>query len=313
MNIIEQYTVPILLLIYKKPETTKQVFERIRQIRPNHLYIVGDGAKNEKEKAEVNLARAVVKDINWDCEVKTLFRDKNMGTASGINSAISWFFEQETDGIILEDDCLPKLEFFSFAKVLLQKYKNDSRIIAISGNNFLHLSTPYSYIFSCFSHTWGWATWQDRWQASQKNSEHIKINLLYQSNVLKSLFGANKRHTKYFDKVLKSHLLDNWDYSFMLHAWLNSQLSILPAKNLVVNLGIDNENATHTQNVYNPYLFLKDKGSLGVLKHPPFIVRHYKNDMLTMSKVLDCKPAIYFIPRKFKKLYLKLLKIVLRK
>ena len=105
--------------------------------------------------------------VDWDCEVQTLFRDQNLGCGRGVSSAISWFFEHEESGIILEDDIRPDDSFFPFVTELLDRYADDPRVWAVSGCNFVppeHQTGTSSYRFSTVPHIWGWATWRRSWE-----------------------------------------------------------------------------------------------------------------------------------------------------
>ena len=128
----------VLFLVFNRPDTTTEVFEKVRQAKPQRLYIAGDGPREgrEGEKEKVTKAREIATKVDWPCNVKTLFRDKNLGCKKGVSSAITWFFEQEEQGIILEDDCVPHLDFFTFCENLLDRYAEDERVSAITGNNF---------------------------------------------------------------------------------------------------------------------------------------------------------------------------------
>ena len=108
--------------------------------------------------------RSIIHDVDWDCDVKNLFHDKNLGCKNAVSDAISWFFSFVDKGIILEDDCLPDLSFFEYCKELLYRYELDDRIGIISGNNFINTSKmEFSYYFTNFPHIWGWATWKRTW------------------------------------------------------------------------------------------------------------------------------------------------------
>ncbi len=130
---------PILFLVYKRPDTTRQVFEAIRKARPPRLYVAADGPKPDVpgEAEKVRQVRDIVLEgVDWDCEVKTLFRDKNLGCKYGVSGGINWFFDHEEMGIILEDDTLPSQSFFWFCEELLERYREDERVMCISAQHF---------------------------------------------------------------------------------------------------------------------------------------------------------------------------------
>jgi hypothetical protein len=144
------------------------VFERIRAIKPHKLFIAADGPRLDRS-AEIEKclqAREIISQIDWQCELKTLFKAENSGPFWGPVSAISWFFKEVEEGIILEDDCLPDLSFFTFCEQLLEYYRNETKIMHISGSNFQfgQKHGKDSYYFSKYTHVWGWATWKRAWQ-----------------------------------------------------------------------------------------------------------------------------------------------------
>jgi hypothetical protein len=159
---------PVLFLIFNRPNTTEQVFEAIAKAKPRCLFVAADGPRTDKEgEAEkCQAVRDIIKRVDWDCEVKTLFREQNLGCKEAVSSAITWFFEQVEEGIILEDDCLPSDSFFSFCAELLEKYRDDKRIMMISGDNFQDgiQRGDASYYFSSVPWIWGWATWRRAWR-----------------------------------------------------------------------------------------------------------------------------------------------------
>ncbi len=162
------FETPILFIVFNRPDTTQQVFNVIKRIKPKYLFVAADGPRPDvpADIEKCKRTRLIVEQVDWDCEIKTLFRDQNKGCGRGPAEAITWFFEYVDEGIILEDDCVPHIEFFKFIPLMLEKYRNESRIFLIIGTNFLGEWRPkkHSYFFSLFAHTWGWATWKRAWK-----------------------------------------------------------------------------------------------------------------------------------------------------
>ena len=160
---------PILFLVFNRPQHTRLALERIRLARPPRLYVHCDGARSQVagELEKVEKVRAMIREgIDWDCSVKTLYRDENQGLRQGVFGAINWFFEAEPFGIVLEDDCVPDLSFFPFCEEILEYYKDDEQVMHIGCSNLAEHFTeglPASYVFSRFSFVWGWAGWRWRW------------------------------------------------------------------------------------------------------------------------------------------------------
>jgi len=280
---------PVLFIIFNKPETTQKVFDAIRLAKPSKLYIAADGARENKsgEKELCEQTRKIVQNIDWDCEVKTLFQKENLGCGVGVATAISWFFENEEMGIILEDDCLPNPSFFSFCGELLEYYKDDVRIQNISGNNFQdnRKRGDASYYFSYMTSIWGWATWRRVW----KNFKY-DIKDLNEAEIL-SFIDKTKwtgKMRSYWTQVyygMKEHKADIWDYQFLFSQWANNRLTVLPNVNLVSNIGFG-EFAYHTKDINNPMGNRKIFEMDFPLKHPKEIAVNNEADCYFMNKYM---------------------------
>jgi len=282
------YNTPILFLIFARPDTTQKVFDRIRAIKPTRLYVAADAARegrqNEKKRCEET--RAIIDTIDWDCEVKRLYRDRNLGCKNAVSEAITWFFEQEEYGVILEDDCLPDLSFFPYCEELLLRYKEDDRIGHISGNCFFAeaVDKNYSYDFCSFSHSWGWASWRRVWKNYDLNFTYWE-KFKHNKTKIDSLFNTYKEKIYYSsfisDAIKSRNGISAWDtqYAFMLR--VQSQLCICPTVNLVTNIGLFSPDATHTisKNTRKSY-FLSYPIALPI-KHPEYILRNKALDKKT--------------------------------
>ncbi|MFZ4796457.1 MAG: nucleotide-diphospho-sugar transferase [Bacteroidia bacterium] len=248
------FQTPILFLIFNRPNTTKRVFESIRIVKPSKLYIAADGARKDKlgEDLLCQETRNIIELIDWDCEIKTLFRPENLGCKIAVSSAIDWFFENEEKGIILEDDCLPHPSFFGYCETLLNYYKDDLRIGHIGGDNFQKgiKRGEGSYYFSQYNFIWGWASWRRSW----KNYD-VKMNSYpdFKANKgLEKIFKRKQEHTFWyqgFDKMFAG-LVNSWDFQWTFANWNNNMLSILPNVNLISNIGFG-EGSTHTSSSGN--------------------------------------------------------------
>jgi hypothetical protein len=242
------FNTPILFLIFNRPETTFRVFEQVRKIKPRYLYISADGPRNKAEEEWCQLARTVKDKIDWPCEVKLRYDDKNLGCKYGVSTGINWFFDQVEEGIIIEDDCLLDLSFFRYAEELLAKYRNDERIMHIGASNFqgANFSIKESYYFSLYNHIWGWATWRTAWK-------HYDVEVGKGSNkemkqILDNLFERKQDISFWMDiyKYVRSGNIDTWDYQWMFAIWAAGGLAITPAVNLVSNIGFG-AGGTNTQ------------------------------------------------------------------
>jgi hypothetical protein len=242
---------PILFLVFNRPDVTKRVFLSIKNAKPPILYIASDGPRlseiGERDKVE-DIRSYLLKNIDWNCEVKTLFRDNNLGCKVAVSEAINWFFKSEKEGIILEDDCLPSQSFFDFCEDMLEKYRDDLRVWHISGNNFQNQKqyNNHKYYFSKIPHIWGWATWSNRWDAY--DVEMRSFDSLPGKTAVSDFF-VDRRQADYWLKLLENHCaerVDAWDFQWSYTCFINNGLSINPNKNMVTNIGFGVD-ATHTK------------------------------------------------------------------
>lgn len=279
-----QLHTPVVLFIFKRPDTTQEVFETIRAARPSKLLIVADGPRRDREgEAEKCLkTRAVVEQIDWDCEVLRHYADVNLGCGKRVSTGLDWVFEQCDEAIILEDDCVPDPSFFRFCEELLCRYREDERIFSISGQNVQPQPLDESYYFSRYPHCWGWATWRRAWKHydfdmqlwSQVKEEGLLDDILLETKLVN--YWSNIFQAMY-DKQI-----DTWDYQWIFACWLQSGLNIHAGVNLVSNIGFGVE-ATHTVQASSEFSRLPRQSINFPLKHPSFVVRNARADFHTQT------------------------------
>lgn len=246
----------VLLLFFNRPDLAKEVFEAVRSEQPARLYIAVDGARSDRE-GEASLVQEcqdIALQVDWDCELKTLFRDQNLGCGVAVSQAISWFFENEEEGIILEDDCLPSSSFFSFCEDCLERFRDNPSVVHVGGDLSLSFEgdKPTRPFFSRYTPVWGWATWRrawanydfliEAWEPEGEIAEAIKNHL-----------GSNQsfRFWASIFEQMKQGLVDTWDYQLTFSAFSQRGLSIMPPVNLISNIGFDLR-ATHTRSLEGP-------------------------------------------------------------
>lgn len=252
---------PVLLLVFNRPEQALLVFRQIRLQQPEQLFIAADGPRPDKpEDAALceDTRMAILKSIDWPCNVQTLFRPHNLGCGKAVSSAIDWFFDHVPEGIILEDDCVPDPTFFSFCTAMLEKYRFNDTIMHINGSNYQSgaIRGMASYYFSRYAHVWGWATWRRAWQQYDFSLRR------YQHNSRKGLntFLRAELQSIYDAKA------DTWDIQWFMTVWFCKGWVITPNISLVKNIGYGKE-ATHTRSA--PRWFKKIQyGSITDISHP---------------------------------------------
>lgn len=264
------FQTPILFLIFNRPDTTKAVFEEIKKQKPKYLYIAADGPRLhvpddiKKCKAVRDL---VLDSIDWDCDVKTLFREENLGCGIAVSGAIDWFFDNVEYGIILEDDCLPHPSFFNYCRDLLERYKDETSIYAINGSN-LSEEIKFgnaSYFFSNYIFVWGWASWRRAWK--QYDFELKKLEDFKSGDAIKRIDNRKVFRDYWipiFEKV-RNKEIDTWDYQWSFSIWNHHGVVIAPNVNLISNMGFGID-ATHTT-TSSPFENLHTQ-DIGNIVHP---------------------------------------------
>jgi hypothetical protein len=270
----------VLLLVFNRPSTTRQVFEAIRHALPPRLYIAADGPRSSNlgEAERCAEVRRIAMAVDWPCEVKTLFRDENLGCRRSVSGGITWFFEHEERGIILEDDCLPHPDFFWFCEELLERYSDEERVSVITGNNFQEGQKrgDASYYFSKYNHCWGWASWRRSWQYYQGDlpfwpawSSAPEWQAIHPDPV------ERRYWTKIFE-IVRAGKIDSWAYPWTGSIWHQKGLTITPNVNLVSNIGFGPD-STHTASPDSPQANM-DTHSVGTMVHPTRIVQDVAAD-----------------------------------
>lgn len=300
------FSTPVIFLIFRRPDLTAQVFERIRAAKPPKLLVVADGPRNSQEKLLCQQAREVTEQIDWNCEVLRNYSDVNLGCRDRVSSGLTWAFEQVEEAIILEDDCLPHPSFFSYCENLLNYYRHDERVMVVSGDNFQDGKhrTPYSYYFSRYNHCWGWATWRRAWQHWEFNP-HKWIDFR-DSNLMRFIFD-DPDEENYWISIFNTLFLegkpDSWAYVWTFACWSQGGLTALPSVNLVSNIGFRSD-GTHI--VGDSRLANMITQDIGEIHHPPFVARHKDADKHTfkyvfLNKTLRLKALLKGFYQKAKK------------
>jgi hypothetical protein len=283
----DSFDTPILFIVFNRPITAQRVFDQIKKVKPKYLFIAADGPRKSNSDDVENCLKVkrIIQQVDWECRVETLFREENLGCGLAVSSAITWFFKNVNEGVILEDDCFPDLSFFYYCKSLLNEYRNIEKVMHIGGNNFQKktVNSSESYYFSNYNHIWGWATWRRAWDKYDYEMRDFQNS--GNTGLLNNVFRSSGER-KYWNKVflLTSQMkMNTWDYQWTYAIWKNKGVSITPNCNLVVNIGFT-ENSTHN--------FLKDsyrdKLTINSIKFPlisPNEVINFAADRFTFKNL----------------------------
>lgn len=250
-------TPPVIFIIFNRLDTAKQVFEAIKAARPKTLLVIADAPRPDRpgEADKCEATRAIIHEVDWECDVHTNFSSVNMGLCQRISSGITWAFEIVDKAIILEDDCVPDPSFFHFCADILERYEADERVMMISGNNHLfgRTGTADSYYFSRYPHVWGWATWRRAWE--KYDPDMLRWPEIRDRQLFDQYF--TKRRDRYHCEGMLQLVYDRyggmantWAWRWFYSTWANSGLCAHPARNLVRNIGFQTD-ATHTNTKYD--------------------------------------------------------------
>jgi hypothetical protein len=288
---------PVLFIVFNRPDTTRRVFEAIRSARPPRLYIAADGPRSDRsgEDRRCLEVRKIASAVDWPCQVSTLYQPINLGCKIGVSTAISWFFENEEEGIVLEDDVLPLPTFFEFCDELLERYRNEERVAMISGCNLVanHFATDRSYFFSHYNHIWGWASWRRAWR-------HYDVAMKAwpawrDANGLAAMRSGGRLFEHYWRHTLNAAYrgeIDTWDYQWTFACWRSGGLTVLPAVNQTHNLGFGAD-ATHTVSEAPDYVTASAAKPMPFpLVHPASIERAARADDCIDSVVFGISPRL---------------------
>jgi hypothetical protein len=241
---------PVLFIIFNRPALTSEVFKSIKLAKPHKLYLAADGPREDRPN-EKNLClqarQNVLDNIDWECDIKVLLRDSNLGCRKAVSEAITWFFEHEEQGIILEDDTLPTQSFFTFCDKMLNHFKDDYRVMSVCGFNYAgKYKTEQTYFFSRFGGIWGWATWRRAWKFYH-NSLSLWPDIKKEGSLRQYIRNphAYQRRESIFDHEYRGGV-DTWDYQWTFTKLIQNGLNVNPNHNLIKNLGFG-EDATHTK------------------------------------------------------------------
>lgn len=246
------FNIPVALFIFKRTSSLKAIVGRIKSVKPAKFYIIADGPRTEEEKKDTDACRALVESlIDWPCTVVKDYATQNRGVYQNIGEGAKRVFKNEEWAIFLEDDNLPEVTFFEYCKELLNRYKDNEKILWICGTNYLgKYESNYSYMFTQHLLPCGWASWRDKF-------------LKYYDGLLSTFDSRDKQET--FKKTYKNkklykqryetgkrvkYIIENdirrssWDFQMLYSLRSNDLYGISPASNQIKNIGVD-ELSTH--------------------------------------------------------------------
>ncbi len=285
---MDRFDTPVVLIVFNRVETTRQVFAAIAAMRPSRLFVIADGAREERagESETCRQVRAMVSAVDWPCELHTNFSVWNQGCDARIVSGLDWVFSMVPEAIILEDDCLPDPSFFAFCAELLERFRDDDRVAAISGTNLVRKAqfSGHSYLFSLLGNSWGWATWKSAWERLDRRV--LGWPALSKAGALEQIFDdrrGRKLWTQIFNEIHLAGETSPWDYRWTYTKIFEHRLTIVPCVNLVKNIGFG-PGASHTTNVDARHLTELHQMSFPLV-HPEGMIWSRQYDRMLQTRI----------------------------
>ena len=292
----EALETPVLFTVFNRPSHTRRVLEGIRAARPRVLFVSADGprAGRQDDVRRCREVRETVRNVDWDCDVRTRFHEQNLGLKRAMTTALDWFFSEVGEGIVLEDDCLPSPDFFRFCSELLERYRHDERVMQISGSNFLlgRHTGEASYYFSRINDVWGWATWGRAWRyfdVAMKGFGRFEAEGRIHDYLPDPDISAWVM--SYFEEACRTREgAGIWSSAWAFAVFTQNGLTAVPAVNLVENIGLvrDGTNAGAT---FKPYIGFRS-GTLGEIQHPEFVIPDGAADRLRFEMIRRTDPRL---------------------
>ncbi len=313
---------PVLILFFNRPQQLGQVFAEVRKARPSRLFLYQDGPRNEADMPGILACREVVAQVDWECQVETLFQERNYGCDPSEYISQKWAFSHVDKCVVLEDDDVPSVSFFSFCKEMLERYEHDERITMISGFNVEEQTTDAEgdYFFTTNFSIWGWASWRrvvDQWDehytwldnpVAVHQLEELIRERGYRDDFLPMCRKHREQGKAFYETIFWAHLL------------LSNGLAIVPCKNMINNLGATAD-STHfgcslrtmprgyrrifTMKRFEHSKFSPSTGELEGVCHPPYIIEHiaYRH---RAYRIMGWMNPMVKVGRSFEELFLNL-------
>jgi|TARA_B110000971_G_scaffold118548_1_gene121450 hypothetical protein len=280
-----QLDIPILIIVFNRPELTKKLINSLKSLKPLKIYVAADGPRNENDIYLCKETKTILEsEIDWKCTLVKRYQTSNLGVKNNVCQAIDWFFINEEKGIILEDDCEVNFSFFKFCKELLIKYEQNNRIKVISGNFYFKNYFKNTYYFSRLPGTHGWASWRRAWKEYDINMEKwspykdfIWLLIFFKLNIVKAHYFYKKF------QLSKNSQIVSWDYQFLYSIWKNNGLIIKPFVNLSKHIGWGDD-ATHGKGSDRHPEIIAEEIDFPLI-HPLKIKENSKLDNLEIKKI----------------------------
>ena len=265
---------PVLFETFARPDYARQVWDAIKVSKPRSLYFYSNKAREEKpdEVRRNEEIRSFIKEIDWDCNLHTWFREEYVDVYTSLKGAVDWVCENEEAWITLEEDVVPTPAFFSFCDQMIDYYRNDRRVWYVSGDNIFNLNpSGYDYIFTHYHWMYGWATWRDRWLSI--DWDNLRVDEMIRNNVYAHFFKTKRQcQERVDDRMFLKEFVERtkcWDYYFGIVCDQHNAVGVVPKQHLVTNIGQTGEHHKNNNKTYVNVESTFVEKSYSIEKRPP--------------------------------------------
>lgn len=240
---------PIVLFVYNRPSHTEQTLNALHEndlAMQSTLYIYCDGQKGNasiETLDNIKKVRQIVKEKQWCKEVFIIESQQNKGLAYSIQNGVSEIVKKQGKVIVLEDDLITSPSFLSYMNKALSYYEDRKSVFSISGHNLppslMQIPKDYAYdvYVSLRNDSWGWATWEDRWEKVDWKVTHYPAML--KSKQLQQAFNRGGEDVFEMLEMQQNGKLNIWSIQFTMAHFVNHAVSIVPTISYVDNVGLD--------------------------------------------------------------------------
>jgi len=271
---------PILIICFNRPEEVAKIYSVLRLVKPERIYIAADAPRPSERGEEQKCIDTlnIFSKPDWPCTIYRKINKRNLGSYATIPAAVDWFFEHESQGIVLEDDCIPCESFFSFCDTILDRYKDDEHVMWVNGSN---MGWPGDgeqgdYRYSRFAIPWGWAAWRRSWEMckihrnNSPGAQRIR-------NILHEIFPDSSMKRFFWGSIFRyAYSLNNWDFRLQLSIWSLGGVSCTPMLNQISNVGFA-KNGVHGGSAADPRGNVNTSEIFGEINRP--VLRSINNEL----------------------------------
>ena len=254
-------TTPILIFVYNRFNHFTKCIESLSkcpEAKFTEIYISSDFHKNQNDKYNVLRVRDYIKNITSFKRVIPVLFNKNVGIDFAFHFSISKVFEKHDSVIITEDDNVFSSLFLTYMNRMMNYYKNDKSVFAISGfsTNVLQPTYEFKNDFLYKSQAcavWGFILNKDKYFSFMKfindnNFYEILTKDLQNRSFVKKLNKISLAYYPHFLNCIRTKESPAFDHLIAYYCLKKEYVNIHNSNTYVKNMGHDGSGARSEKN-----------------------------------------------------------------